>query len=74
MSAPLWTPTDLAARWSRPVAWVRRAAAAGTIPAVRIGGLWRFDPTDIERYEARHRSADPLSMTPGSAKRQAARR
>lgn len=68
--APHLTPTQLAERWQRPVAWVRGQAKAGTIPAIRIGGTWRFDPEAIARFEARHATADPLSMTPGSAARQ----
>lgn len=69
MTGPLLTVEELAARWQRSPVWVRRAAGAERIPAVKIGGLWRFNPDEIERYENRHRTADPLSMTPGSMAR-----
>lgn len=65
------TPEGLAAHWKRPVEWVRRAANAGDIPGVKIGGLWRFDPADIEAFETRHKNRDPLTLTSLSAKRQA---
>lgn len=70
------TTADLAARWHRPVAWVRQQAAVGAIPAMQIGDQWRFDLADIERYEQRKRNGyrDPLTMTDLSAKRQGATR
>lgn len=72
MSAAL-TPEQVADRLGRRPEWVRRAAAATPplIPGFKVGGLWRFDAADIERYIDRHRNApaDPLSPTPLSAKR-----
>lgn len=65
------TSVTLAERWGRSAEWVRRAANAKEIPGIRIGGLWRFDPADIEVYETRHKNRDPLSLTPLSEKRQA---
>jgi excisionase family DNA binding protein len=69
----LLTPDELAARWQRPTEWVRRKAAAGSIPGIKVGGLWRFDPEDIAAYEMRHKNRDPLSMTPLAAKRYASK-
>ena len=68
------TPDEVAQRLRRSRDWVTRSANAGRIPGFKVGGLWRFDLADIERYENRHRTADPLSMTPLSAQRQAAKR
>ena len=71
MTDALMTPDDLAARWQRPVKWVREQAAAGTIPALNIGGLWRFKPDAIDLYEQRKATADPLTLTRLSAARSA---
>ena len=75
MSAAL-TAEQVAERLNRRVEWVRQAAAAETIPAFKVGSLWRFDPEDIERWVDRHRNApaDPLAMTALSQKRQGAPR
>jgi len=67
------TPTELAQRWRRPIRWIREQAKAGAIPAVSIGARWRFDPDDIARWEARHKTADPLTITALSAARQASK-
>ena len=72
MSAAM-TPEQVAERLGRRVEWVRAAAATRPpiLPGFKVGGLWRFDAADIERYIDRHRNApaDPLSPTPLSAKR-----
>ena len=72
MSAAL-TPEQVAERLGRRVEWVRQAAAVvpPILPGFKVGGFWRFDAADIERYIDRHRNApaDPLSPTPLSAKR-----
>lgn len=65
----LLTPDELASRWQRPVRWVREQARAGLIPAVRIGGTWRFDPDAVRQYESRHQTADPMALTDRSAAR-----
>jgi len=67
------TPQDLAHRWSRRVEWVQQNAPR--FGGIKIGGYWRFDPADVEAYEARQKAmyapADPLALSPLSAKRQA---
>ena len=30
--------------------YVRKLASIGTIPAYRLGKLWRFDPAEIRQY------------------------
>ena len=71
MSESHLTVADLAARWARRPEWVQRNARH--IPgAMKIGHLWRFSLADIESYEARRKTPDPLSMTPLSEQRQAA--
>lgn len=62
-------PEDLAARWGRRVEWIRQHAEE--FGGFKVGGYWRFDPDDIERYENRRKTRDPLSMTGLSASRQA---
>lgn len=59
-----YSPDTLAARWGRSPEWIRRAANAGVIPGIKVGGLWRFDPADIESYENRSKTADPMSTPP----------
>lgn len=66
----LMTSAELAARWRRPVRWVREQAHAGRIPATKVGGLWRHDPVAVEAFEARNSTRDPMSLTPLSAARQ----
>jgi hypothetical protein len=66
------TPQDLADHLRRPVNWVR--ANAASLGGFKVGGTWRFDPEDIARYEARRKTADPLTLTPLSAARQANKR
>lgn len=63
------TPLELAARWQRPVEWVRQHAR--DFGGFKVGATWRFDLTDIELYENRHKAADPLRMTDGAERRQA---
>lgn len=63
------TPVTLGERWDRDPEWVRRAANAGRIPGIKIEGLWRFRPDDIEAYEDRHKTADPLTLSPLAAAR-----
>lgn len=64
----------LAARWNRTEEWVRTHARSSEIPGVKIGYQWRFDADDIVAFENRHRTRDPLALTPGAAARRRARR
>jgi len=70
----LLTPVDLASRWQRRVEWIREHAEE--FGGFKVGGYWRFDPDDIERYEERRKGVheDPLTMTELSMKRQANKR
>jgi excisionase family DNA binding protein len=45
------TPKTLAVRWVISERQVRDMAACGEVPALKVGKLWRFRPTDIERWE-----------------------
>jgi excisionase family DNA binding protein len=40
----LWTPADVATYLQASRSWVYQRAADGTLPALRIGGMLRFDP------------------------------
>lgn len=68
------TPEDLAFRWQRNVTWVQQHAPE--FGGFKIGGYWRFDPADIDHYEATqkalHARRDPLAMSALSAKRRKA--
>ena len=66
------TVRDLAKQLNRTEPWVCAAARAGTLPAIKVGHQWRFDPEQIETWKQRNSntSLDPLRMTPLSAKRQ----
>ena len=68
MTAPHLTPEQLAERWQRRVEWVRENAP--DFGGFKVGGFWRFDLADVERYENRRKTRDPLSMTERSAQRQ----
>jgi excisionase family DNA binding protein len=46
------TLTELAQYLSLHECTVRKYAAAGRIPAMRIGRVWRFDKEDIDRWIA----------------------
>ena len=61
------TVEQLADRWQRPPAWVRQHATQ--FGGFKLGHHWRFDLADVERYEQRRKPADPLAITPLSAKR-----
>lgn len=45
------TVREVAQRWQRPDRWVAEQAGLGNVKGIKIGGVWRFDPDDIEAYE-----------------------
>ncbi len=46
----LWTVKDVAQHLKVSRSWVYLHAEDGTLPCVRIGGLLRFLPVEIEAY------------------------
>ncbi len=48
----LLTTHEVARRWRVSDDLVRRLAASGELPAIRIGSLWRFRRVDVERLLA----------------------
>lgn len=46
----LWTVKDAAAFLSMSPAWVYTAAAAGTLPCIRLGAALRFDPAVLRAH------------------------
>ena len=52
----LLTPAQIAERLQVSVAWVRDHSTRKhpRLPVVRIGGLLRYDPADIDRWIADH--------------------
>jgi excisionase family DNA binding protein len=47
-STPLETAADVARRLNASERTIRRYAANGVLPAIRIGGLIRFDRRDVD--------------------------
>ena len=54
----LLTPAQIAERLQVSVAWVRDHSTRKhpRLPVVRIGGLLRYDPADIDRWIAEQRA------------------
>ena len=48
-----WTAKDVAEFLQASESWVRHAAAAGRLPCTKIGGLLRFDPSEIRALVGR---------------------
>lgn len=69
---PLLTVAEMAAYLSRRPEWVRENAAS--LGGFKVGGLWRFDLEQVQARLNRHRTADPLTPTALSAKRQGRKR
>lgn len=46
----LWTTLDVARYLQASRSWVYSHAEDGTLPCVRVGGLLRFLPAEIEAY------------------------
>lgn len=47
---PLWTWREVADYLRASRSWVYKAAEAGTLPSLRIGGLLRFDPAAVKAF------------------------
>jgi hypothetical protein len=47
-TARAWKVQDVAEFLQASESWVRNAAAGGRLPCVKIGGLLRFDPDEIQ--------------------------
>lgn len=47
---PLWRAADVARYLSCSKSSVYQKAEAGILPAIRIGGLLRFDPDTVRRW------------------------
>ncbi len=45
------TPKDIATRYKISERQVTHLARAGTLPAIKVGKLWRFRSNDIEGWE-----------------------
>lgn len=69
--AALLTAAQVAARWQVSAATVNRYARTGVVPAVRVGGSWRFAEHAVEAYERRQSTAAATVEQPVSAARPA---
>jgi hypothetical protein len=50
---------QLSRQWDVPLSWIYRRTAKGhpdPLPAIRLGGLLRFDPEELTKWAERHRS------------------
>jgi excisionase family DNA binding protein len=47
---PLLSPQEAATRLSVSVMTVRRLVKAGQLPALKVGGQLRFDPSELEEW------------------------
>lgn len=58
VEATLLTPSQVAGRLQVSVAWVRDHSTRKhpRLPVVRIGGLLRYDPADIDQWIAKQRA------------------
>lgn len=68
------TSAQVAGWLQKSKAYVQQAAAAGMIPAWKVGREWRFDPAELEAWKLRHHNLDPLTPSDLSRKRQATMR
>lgn len=57
-------------RLDRSARWVRQAARDKTIPAVKVGSQWKFDPAELDAWIDSQRNRPPLAYTALSQKRQ----
>jgi excisionase family DNA binding protein len=48
--ADLIRPADVARRLAVSVRQVQVLACAGILPALKVGSVWRFDPTDLDAW------------------------
>jgi len=60
----LWTARQAAAFLQVHERTVIRRAAAGEIPAFRIGSCWRFVPEELHRWAREQSSKSRLSPSP----------
>lgn len=69
------TVQGLADRWEKSPKWVREQARQNQIPgAWKLGRQWRFNVEQIEAYEQSQRTDNIFRLTPGSRRRQQAKR
>ena len=69
--AALMTAAQVAARWQGSPATVNRYERTGVLPAVRVGGSWRFAEHAVEAYEWRQSTAAVAVEQPAPAARPA---
>mgnify|MGYP001560690192 CR=1 FL=1 len=63
----LWTPRDVAAFLQVSRSWVYAKAESGLLPALRVGGLLRFDPAKVRAWVAAE-SARVVPLMPRSGR------
>jgi excisionase family DNA binding protein len=59
---PLWTWREVADYLRASRSWVYKAADAGTLPSLRIGGLLRFDPAMVRAFARGEQPAAVVSL------------
>jgi excisionase family DNA binding protein len=66
MNDRAWKTKDVAEFLQASESWVRHAAAEGRLPCIKIGGLLRFDPSEIRALVEGHRRAPPRVLSSGT--------
>jgi excisionase family DNA binding protein len=72
MTAALLTATEVAAILKVTPKWVERRGISGEIESVKVGNYRRFTIESVERYIAKHSTADAMQRTVRSPRRKAA--
>lgn len=62
---PLWSVREVAAYLGYKIATIREMARRGRIPAYKISGDWRFDPSEVRAWLERQRvTTEPPEAAP----------
>jgi excisionase family DNA binding protein len=48
-----WTVNELSEFLTKSKSWIYHAAENGEIPAFKVGGHWRFSPSEIQKWLTR---------------------
>lgn len=64
MNDPLLTVAEVAARWRVHRRTIVRMLDRGDLDGVRIGGQIRVRPESVDAYEAAHRTASRVVVSP----------
>jgi predicted DNA-binding transcriptional regulator AlpA len=66
MNDRAWKTKDVAEFLQASESWVRHAAAEGRLSCIKIGGLLRFDPSEIRALVEGHQRELPRVLPSGT--------